>query len=162
MARKPPRLSKRKHETTAEIEEAAHFFRFGYLIGCGKSFLAGMGARDRLQYWRKHKTAIMAADDRQRQAANKPYQRCYPFWEEIERENPRRQTGVARWIGPCRPDGGDRTEVDPIFETDAQYLHRLNLLAPWELEAAADHHLGPDRNRIFTQRRRSAAGDAGA
>ncbi len=119
---------------SAEIYQAAFYFRFGYLIVCGKSFLADMTKRDRLAYWRKNKTAIMAADDRQRQAANKPFQRPYPFMDEIEREHPRRRIGTETWVGPCRPDGGDRTETDAVYETDRDYLYRLGLLSDWELE----------------------------
>lgn len=135
MASKQGRKSNKKHESTAEIEEAAHFFRFGYLIGCGRSFLADMSHRDRLTYWRRHRAAIQAANSRQCQAAGKLAQRPYPLLLELEARHPRRVVRVEKYWPPWTAAGPPKAqESEPILENDAEYLARLGLLEAWELE----------------------------
>lgn len=87
-----------------------------------------------LAFWRKHRKIIIAAYLEQNREKNRPFQRPDIFFGELEEKHPRRKTGTIKWIGPVRSDGGDRTRIDDIFETDYQYLKRLGLLEPWEKE----------------------------
>lgn len=139
MTRKSPRLSKRKHEATAEIEEAAYFFRFGYLLAKQQNFGTGKSRRQLLDFWTRHRREILAANSRQCEALKKPFVRPRPFMDEIEREHPRRQVGVETWWGPWTASGAPtEPETDAVYEDDATYLHRLGLLAGWELEVLND------------------------
>jgi hypothetical protein len=63
-----------------------------------------------------------------------PFQRPNIYLAELEAEHPRRKTGIHKWYGPVRPDGGDRTKTEDVYETDEEYLSRLGLLEPWEKE----------------------------
>lgn len=85
-----------------------------------------------LAFWRKHRKIIMAAYLEQNREKNRPFQRPDIFFGELEEKHPRRKTGTHKWIGPVRSDGGDRTRIDDVFETDYQYLKRLGLLEPWK------------------------------
>lgn len=120
---------------SADIAEAAKYFRILHLMPGTSPWAACKSKTEITAFWRKHRREILIEDDRQRQALGKPFRRSGIYMDELEAKHKRRQTGVERWIGPCRPDGGDRTEVDPVYEDDAAYLHRLGLLAGWELEA---------------------------
>lgn len=105
------------------------------MIGCGKSFLAGMTKRDRLGYWRKHRAAILAASNRQCETQKKPFVRPWPYLAELEKEHPRRQVGVVEWWGPWTPAGAPtEPESEAEFENDQEFLTRLGLLEPWEVE----------------------------
>lgn len=55
---------------------------------------------------------------------------------ELEEKHPRRKTGKEGYFKPWTKDGPDLKEYfEPIYETDFQYLKRLGLLEPWEMEA---------------------------
>jgi hypothetical protein len=94
----------------------------------------GKSKQQILDFWKKHRAEILAEDDRQRQALGKPFMRPAIYLDELEAKHPRRQIGTETWVGPVRPDGGDRTESEPVYEDDVTYLHRLGLAEPWELE----------------------------
>ena len=55
------------------------------------------------------------------------------FWDEIKEA--RRKTGNEGYFKPMSKDGQDTTEYfEDIYETDYQFLKRLNLLEGWEKE----------------------------
>jgi hypothetical protein len=84
-------------------------------------------------FWQKHKRAILDFYiERNRQRNGDPGQRPHWFWDELRRK--RRKTGKDKWIGPVRADGGDRTIIEDRYETDYQFLKRLDLLEGWEKE----------------------------
>ncbi len=135
MARKPPRLSKRKHETTAEIEAAAAYFRFGYLLAGQKNFGTGKTRRELLDFWTRHRREILAANNRQCEALKKPFSRPWPFMDETEKAHPRLQVGIVEWWGPWTASGAPtEPESEAEFENDQEFLTRLGLAEPWELE----------------------------
>jgi len=58
--------------------------------------------------------------------------RPWEYFDELEAENPRKQVGVEKWMGPkCGPNPPEMI-VEPVFEDDLAYLRRLDLLKPWE------------------------------
>lgn len=119
----------------AEIEAAAEYFRFGYLLGGADTWGSDKTKAEILDFYRKHKAEILAANSRQCQSHKEPFRRPYPFWDELEAEHPRKKTGTERWWGPWTKSGPPKTEtVSPVFENDQQYLARLGLLEDWEKE----------------------------
>lgn len=115
-----------------EIEAHAHYFDRGYLLA-GRQERAAAAA-ERFSFWKKYRQEIIDFCLAENRAAGRAGKRPFPFWDEIEAEKPRRKIGVETWIGPIRPDGGDRTIKEDIYEDDDQYLARLGLLEPWEIE----------------------------
>ena len=96
-------------------------------------FLQGKTEAEILKFWKKHRTAILEwYIEKNRQRKGDPGKRPEMFWQEITEE--RRKTGVEKWFGPVSADGKSREQVDDVFESDAQYLKRLNLLQGWELD----------------------------
>jgi hypothetical protein len=119
----------------AEIAEAAAFYRFFHLCPGASTWAEGKSKTELSDFWRCNKKAIMAEDSRQRQEANKPFQRPMRFWDELERTHPRLQVGVVEWWPPWTAAGPPtKPESEAEFENDQEFLTRLGLLAPWEVE----------------------------
>ena len=55
------------------------------------------------------------------------------FWQEIR--EPRRQIGTEEFWGPWTAGGPPKEpEILPVYESDYQFLNRLGMLLPWEIE----------------------------
>ena len=113
------------------------FFWWGGTLGggSGHDWAAGKSFDEIMAVFKEHKKEILSwYIEKNRSRNGDPGKRPYFFWYEIEEKYPRRKTGTHKWIGSCRADGGDRTIVDDVYETDLQYLKRLKLpLEPWEI-----------------------------
>lgn len=117
---------------SAEIENAAQYYRFGYLLNTD-TWGSGKTENELRAFWKTNRDAIMAAASAQCERINKPFQRPYPFWEWEKRE-PRKRTGTEKWHGPqCGPKPRI-FHKDAIYESDQEYLTRLDLLLDWEKE----------------------------
>jgi hypothetical protein len=114
--------------------EAYIFFKWNGTIA--NDFSDGKTESEILAFWNQHRDAIMTRYlDEMEQRKDFSGKRPSFYFYEMEKKKPRRKTGTHKWIGPVRSDGGDRTIIDDVFETDFQYLKRLGLLEPWELAA---------------------------
>jgi hypothetical protein len=116
-------------------EHAYIFFKWSGTLSNG--FADGKTKDEILAFWREHREAILSrylVDMRQKGPGWAGKRPLFYFFE-LEMKKPRRKTGTKQWIGPVRSDGKDRTIIDDVFETDFQYLKRLGLLEPWEVEA---------------------------
>jgi hypothetical protein len=138
----PTNRSKKQRKRTAgtaEISEAARYFRLLHLMPKTSPWAAGKSKQEIRDFWKKHRAEILREDDRQRQALGKPFRRPSIYMDEIEREHPRRQVGTETWWGPWTAAGAPtEPETDAVYEDDRDYLKRLGLLAGWELEAWDD------------------------
>lgn len=135
MPTKRVRVSRSRTGGDAEIEAAAYYFRFGYLLGGAETWGSGKTEKEIMAFWRANKTAILAADDETRRKLKKPFFRCYPLLDELEAQHPRKQTGKESYTRFWRegPEG-QKVFTEPVFETDQEYLTRLGLLEPWEID----------------------------
>lgn len=112
--------------------DAYIYFKWSGTIG--NSFNAGKTESEILAFWKTHRTAIMARYlEEKRLKGDRDGKRPFFYFAELELKKPRRKTGTEKWIGPVRSDGGDRTIIDDVFESDFRYLKRLGLLEPWEV-----------------------------
>lgn len=116
--------------------EAYIYFKWSGTIANG--FSDGKTKEEILTFWREYREAILSRylEDMRLKGPGWEGRRPRFYFDEMEVKKPRRKTGTHKWIGPCRIDGGDRTIIDDVYETDFQYLKRLGLLEPWELAAA--------------------------
>ena len=114
--------------------QAYVYYKWSGTIGNG--FSDGKTQEEILEFWREHRDEIMKLylEDLKKKGAGWESMRPRFYFNELEEKRPRRKTGKKKWIGPVRSDDGDRTIIDDKFETDFQYLKRLGLLEPWELE----------------------------
>ncbi len=113
-------------------EDAYIFFKWDGTIRT--AWAQGKTDAEILDFWTQHRDAILARylADLRRKGPGWAGRRPRVLFDELEAQYPRRRTGVERWIGPVRSDGGDRTQTEAVFETDLRYLGRLGLLEPWE------------------------------
>ena len=111
--------------------DAFVFFKWHGTISNG--FSDGKTPDEILAFWREHRVEILARYLAENRLRGRAGMRPSFYFEELERKQPRRKTGKEKWIGPVRIGGGDRTIIDDVFETDFQYLKRLDLLEKWEL-----------------------------
>jgi len=115
-------------------EDAYIFFKWDGTLSNG--FADGKTKDEISAFWREHRGAIMARylSDLRVKGPGFAGKRPSFYFDELEQKKPRRKTGKETWVGPCLSDGGDREITDDVFETDFQYLKRLKLLEPRELE----------------------------
>ena len=112
-------------------ESAKSFFWWNGLIY--NEWVKGKSETEVLKFWQKNRLEILEwFIERNRQNKGEPGKRPEMFWQEITEE--RRKTGVEKWFGPVSADGKSREQVDDVFESDYQFLKRLNLLQGWELD----------------------------
>lgn len=117
---------------SAEIESAAQYYRIGYLLNVN-TWGTGKTETELRAYWKANRTAIMEASSAQCERINKPFQRPFPFWE-WEPRKPRKRIAWEKWTGPqCGPEPRI-LHKDPVYESDEEYLTRLDLLLDWEKE----------------------------
>jgi hypothetical protein len=85
-------------------------------------------------FWKKNRMAIMDRYFRDRRHAG---QRPWPVFEwDLEPEYPRLKVGTKEWWGPWENGGmPKKPNISDVMETDEDYLARLGLLEPWEVEA---------------------------
>jgi hypothetical protein len=116
--------------------DAYIFFKWNGTIA--NDFSAGKTKDEILTFWREHRRAIMSRylEDIRIKGPGWAGKRPSFYLDELEAKERRRKTGTHEWIGQARSDGVNRTIIDDVFETDLQYLKRLGLLEPWEMEAA--------------------------
>jgi hypothetical protein len=134
MPRKPRRTVKlRIVEGVSEAALSYFWWNGGFKVGPGHDWAKGKTASEILEFWRKHREAILDFYiEKNRIRGGDPGRRPQVFWDELKEK--RRKTGVDTWIGPVRIDGGDRTIRQSRYETDYQVLKRLGLLRGWEKE----------------------------
>ena len=126
------RTTRTRQGGSAEIESAAQYFRIGYLLNVN-TWGTGKTETELRAFWKANRDAIMTAASAQCERINKPFQRPFPFWEWEKRE-PRKRTGTEKWHGPqCSPEPRI-FHKDPVYESDQEYLTRLDLLFDWEKE----------------------------
>jgi hypothetical protein len=117
-------------------EGALSFFWWGGTLGVGQGFewRKGKSESEVLEFWKKHRKGILTwYVEKCRLRKMAPGRRPNQFWDEIT--EPRRKTGVEKWWGPHTKDGPPKKqETEIIYETDYQFLKRLNLLQGWELD----------------------------
>ena len=106
--------------------------------------------------WQKHRAVLIARYAAEMRDRGQVGRRLRHHVEELEAQHPRRKTGTARWIGPVRSDGGDRMVTETVYETDLQYLKRLGLLEPWELQGSKGAPGRPAHGRAATIHRESS------
>ena len=114
--------------------DAYIFYKWGGTFQ--NSFSHGKSKDEIMAFWEKYRDVIMQRyfDEAKRRGPGWASRRPSFYFNELEAKHPRRITGKNEWIGPMRPDGGDRTIIDDVYESNFQYLKRLGLLEAWELE----------------------------
>jgi hypothetical protein len=97
-----------------------------------EGYTDGKSKAELLSFWQKHREAIMQRYMSELQARGPLSAGVRPsyYWAEIKK--PRLKTGTRQHGRPW-PDRN--LYVEDVYETDLQYLRRLNLLQDWELEA---------------------------
>jgi hypothetical protein len=94
----------------------------------------GKSETEVLKFWQKNRKEILEwFIEKNRQRKGDPGKRPEYFWDEIT--EPRRKTGTEKYWPSWGPDGPPKKEeIEIIYETDYQFLKRLNLLQGWELD----------------------------
>ena len=132
-----PKMKIERRTDSGLTEGALSFFWWGGTLGVGQGYewRKGKTEAEVLEFWKKHRTGILTCFiEKCLQRKMDPGRRPDQFWNELEEKTPRRKIGTEKWTGPIRPDGGSREETEDIFETDYQFLKRLDLLQGWELD----------------------------
>lgn len=132
MPRKPQKPKVRRTESGVPKAALSYFWWDGTLR---TQWSEGKTEEQILQFWQTHREQLLDAYiERNRERGGEPGLRPHWYWDELERQgHKRRRTGTCSWVGPVRPDGGDRTVREARYETDIQFLKRLGLpLADWE------------------------------
>ena len=140
-----PKKAIERRTGTGLTESALSWFWWGGTIP--NAWGQGKTPEEIRAFWRKHRREILTLFiEKNRLRGGHPGHRPEQFWEELEAQEPRRKTGREKWIGPVRIGGGIRTIVDDVFETDFEYLKRLDLLEKWEL--AGEILKGTEKSKI--------------
>jgi len=86
-------------------------------------------------FWKQHRGEILDwYIEKNRLQKGEPGKRPSFFWNEID--EPRRKVGKLSYSKPCTKDGPDTTEYfEDVFESDYDFLKRLDLLQGWEKAA---------------------------
>ena len=85
-------------------------------------------------FWSKYKDEILSVYLEQNRQKGCPGLRPDIYFAELAEENPR-QIIIKKRFGPMSPSGEIPVLYDEDSETDFDYLKRLGLLEPWEMEA---------------------------
>jgi len=109
-------------------EGAYDFYALGGFFG-GEEWAHGRTRQELWCYWQDHKAAILARYSAENQAKGFSFAGNRPdyFWAELT--EPRLKTGTKEYYKPW-PDR--QKYVKDVYETDLEYLRRLNLLDGWE------------------------------
>ena len=139
MPRKPAKSKKKVREGVGE-SALSYFFWNGTLWG--NTWAKDKTEEEIYQFYLKHKEQILNwYIEKNRSRNGEPGKRPAVFWKELELAgHTRRKTGKTTWCGPVRYDGGDRTITEYNFESDFQFLKRLDLLADWEQKQCRENH----------------------
>ena len=88
-----------------------------------------------LSFWKQHRREILDwYIEKNRLQNGEPGKRPPQFWDEID--EPRRKVGKLAYFKPWTKDGPDLTEYfEDVFESDYDFLKRLDLLQGWEKTA---------------------------
>jgi len=116
------------------ITEADYiYFTWGDFF-CAESYEEGKTKSELKSFWKKNRAAIL---DRYFAEGRHSGQRPWPFWE-WEMPEPRLKVGTVEHWPPWGKDGPPKKpEIHDVYEEDFDYLKRLGLLEPWEMEV--DH-----------------------
>jgi hypothetical protein len=110
-------------------EDAYEYYTFGPFFD-GEDWAKNKTPDELQAFWNKHRQAIMdryLADMRRRGWAG---HRPDHFWSDLK--EPRLKTGTREYYKTW-PDR--EKYIADVFETDYEFLKRLGLLEPWELES---------------------------
>jgi len=87
-------------------------------------------------FWKKNKKIILSTYLAQNREKGRPFLRPEIYFAELEEKHPRLKMGTETWMGPLQADGSDRTRIEDVFESDEQYLIRLEVAENWEVDHA--------------------------
>jgi hypothetical protein len=126
------RLSRSWGGVAEGLSEAAYeFYTFGPFFD-GEEWAAVKAEAELDAFWKAHREAIMSRFLKDLRLKGVGWEGNRPdfFWREIKEK--RRKTGTREYFKPW----GDREKhYADVFETDFEFLKRLNLLESWELNA---------------------------
>lgn len=124
------KVTRTRQGGSAEIESAAQYFLFGYLLNAA-TWGTGKTEKELRSFWKANRAAIMTAASARCERINKPFQRPFPFWDWEKRE-PRKRIAWEKWTGPQCGPVPRINHRDPVYESDEEYLTRQGLLFDWE------------------------------
>jgi len=67
---------------------------------------------------------------------------------EWEKRKPRKKIGIEKWLGVQKGPKPRKWEIENVYEDNEQYLARLGLLEPWEIEILSKRKLAWENMKV--------------